>query len=86
MSSISITEYAIVYPKNFDNATLLLKKDTVYKSPRTWRYLINADLLTSIDSDGKRCAWYKRGNDIIRLHHSAVNSISYSDDPTEKTW
>lgn len=29
--------------KKFDNTTLLLKKDTIYMSPRTWRYLISAD-------------------------------------------
>lgn len=71
MSSISIIEYAIRYPKKLDNETQLLKKDTIYMSLRTWRYFISADFgasPTSIDSVGKRCAWYKRGLVSCELH------------------
>lgn len=89
MSSISIIEYAIGYPKKLDNETQVLKKDTVYMSLRTWRYL---SVLTSelhlIDQHRQCWKTLCMGQERKGHHqaYSAVNSISYSNDQTEKTW
>lgn len=89
MSSLSIIEYAIGYPKKLDNETQGLKKDTIYMSLKTRRYLSVLTLECHLLDQHRQCWKTLCMVQERKGHHQAylaVNSVSCSNDQTEKTW